>query len=145
MKLHPPAPIIDEKDPFKEALFGRKDFAESLTNLLRNVDESLVIFVNAPWVTGKTTFAKMWRIQLQNQQLEAIYFDAYATDYHDDPFVCFSGEILELVDKHLPKADGMDEPRRKFKKTAVTVAKRLGGLAVKIGVRWVLPNPHSAL
>ncbi|MGA3283116.1 MAG: P-loop NTPase fold protein [Verrucomicrobiota bacterium] len=134
MKINPPKAIIDEKDPFKHALFGRKDFAESLTGLLRNVSENLVIFVNAPWGEGKTTFAQMWRAHLQQQKLEVIYFDAYAADYFDDPFVSFSGEILGLVDKRLADGKGLVE-RREFKETAVEIGKRLAGLAAKIGLR----------
>ena len=134
MKIHPPKAIVDENDPFKHALFGRKAFAESLTGLLRNVSESLVIFVNAPWGEGKTTFAEMWRADLLKQKLDVIYFDAYATDYFDDPFVSFSGEILALVDKRLTENKSLVE-RREFKKTAVEVGKRLAGLAVKVGLR----------
>src|ERR1051326_8256676 len=128
MKIHPPEAVVDEHDPFKHALFGRKDFAESLTGLLRNVTESLVVFVNAPFGEGKTTFAKMWRAHLLGQKFEVIYFDAYAADYFDDPFVCFSGEILGLVDKRFSGAAGLAAPRREFKKTAVEVGKRMAGL-----------------
>jgi len=134
MKLHPPKAIIDTNDPFKEALFGRKEFAESLTSLLRNAEDNLVIFVHAPWGEGKTTFAEMWRGHLTNQKLDVIYFDAYAVDYFEDPFVSFSGEILALVDKHLSEKTGKPA-RREFKKTAVEVGKRLGGLATKIAIR----------
>ncbi len=134
MKLHPPTIVVDEQDPFKEALFDRKEFAESLTSLLRNVEEGLVVFVHAPWGEGKTTFAQMWRSLLRGQKLEVIYFDAYASDYFDDPFVFFSGEILELVDKRLA-AECVAEPRREFKKTAVEVGKRLIGLGAKVGLR----------
>ncbi|MCC6415606.1 MAG: hypothetical protein IT582_06830 [Opitutaceae bacterium] len=134
MKLLPPAVVVDDQAPFKDALFGRKDFAESLTSLLRNVEEGLVIFLHAPWGEGKTTFAQMWRAFLRGQKLEVIYFDAYASDYFDDPFVSFSGEILELVDKRLA-AEGIAEPRREFKKTAVEVGKRLAGLGAKVGLR----------
>jgi predicted KAP-like P-loop ATPase len=135
MKINPPKPIIDSDDPFKYALFGRKDFAESLTSLLRNVSENLVIFVNAPWGGGKTTFAQMWRAHLQQQKLDVIYFDAYAADYFEDPFVSFSGQILELVDQRLGESKGVVESRREFKDTAVEVGKRLTGLAVKVGLR----------
>jgi predicted KAP-like P-loop ATPase len=134
MKIHPPKVTIDSNDPFKEALFARKNFAESLTGLLRNVNENLVIFVNAPWGEGKTTFARMWQASLWQQKFEVIYFDAYAADYCDDPFVSFSGEILALVEKHFPDTKGLAE-RREFKKTAVEVGKRLAGLAFKVGVR----------
>jgi len=134
MKIHPPKAIVDPNDPFKHALFGRRAFADSLTQLLRNVSESLVIFVNAPWGEGKTTFAEMWRADLLRQKLDVIYFDAYAADYFNDPFVSFSGEILGLVDKRFADNKGLIE-RREFKKTAVEVGKRLAGLAVKVGIR----------
>jgi len=134
MKINPPKAIIDEKDPLEHALFGHKEFAESLTRLLRNVEENLVIFVNAPWGEGKTTFAQMWQAHLKNQKLDAIYFDAYATDYFDDPFVSFTGEILELVDKRFTEGKSLTE-RLEFKKTAVEVGKRLAGLAAKVGLR----------
>jgi predicted KAP-like P-loop ATPase len=77
VKINPPKAIIGKEDPFKHALFGRKEFAESLTSLLRNVDENLVVFVNASWGEGKTTFSEMWRARLKQQDLEVIYFDAY--------------------------------------------------------------------
>jgi predicted KAP-like P-loop ATPase len=137
MKINPPKAIIGKEDPFEYTLFGRKEFAESLTSLLRNVEENLVIFVNAPWGEGKTTFAEMWRAQLKQRNLDVIYFDAYAADYFDDPFVSFSGEILELADKHIPGGKELSE-RQEFKETAVEVGKRLAGLAIKVGFRAAL-------
>jgi hypothetical protein len=134
MKIHPPKAIVDDKDPFKEALFGRKEFGESLTGLIRNVSENLVIFVNAPWGEGKTTFAQMWRAYLQNQKLEVIYFDAYAADYFDDPFLSFSGEILNLVEKRLTKDEGLIA-KKEFKQTAIEVGKKVAGLAAKLGLK----------
>jgi hypothetical protein len=134
MKIHPPTVAIDQNDPFKHALFGRKAFAESLTELMRNVSESLVIVVHAPWGEGKTTFARMWRAELARQKLSVIYFDAYAADYFHDPFVSFSGEILDLAEKKLSGGKGLVE-RREFKKTAVEVGKRLAGLAAKVAIK----------
>jgi predicted KAP-like P-loop ATPase len=134
MKINPPKLIIDEKNPFEHALFGREEFAKSLTNLLRNVSGNLVVFVNAPWGAGKTTFSEMWRAHLRQQKLEVIYFDSYAADYFDDPFVSFSGEILGFVDKRLAEGKGLIE-RREFKETAVEVGKRLAGLVAKVGLR----------
>jgi hypothetical protein len=135
MKLLPPRVVIDKDDPFRDALFGRKDFALSLTSLIRNAEENLVIFVNAPWGHGKTTFAEMWRAHLRKEKLDAIYYNAYASDYFDDPFVSFSGEILALVKKRLAEAKGSDVSREAFKKAAVEIAKRLVGLGVKVGVK----------
>ena len=134
MKINPPKVKIDLEKPFEDALFGREEFAKSLTGLLRNAEENLVIFVNAPWGAGKTTFSEMWRAHLQQQKLEVIYYDAYAADYFDDPFVSFSGEILELVDRRFTQGKGLIE-RREFKKTAIEVGKRLAGLTIKVAAR----------
>ncbi len=80
MRLNPPKTIIDPKEPLKDALFGREEFAKSLSNVLQNISENLVIFVNAPWGAGKTTFSEMWRADLRLQNIEVIYFDSYAAD-----------------------------------------------------------------
>jgi hypothetical protein len=135
MKIHPPVVPVDEADPFKEALFDRKALGLSLTQLLRNVEDSLVIFVHAPWGEGKTTFSRMWLAHLKSEKLQAIYFDAYASDYVEDPFVCFSGEILEFADKNLKDIAGLEEPKREFKKKALEVGKQLAGLFTKVGIR----------
>ena len=135
MRIQPPQIGIDDNAPYKDALFGRKAFGESLTALLRNIEDSLVVFVNAPWGEGKTTFAQMWRAHLRSEKLNAIYFDAYAADYFEDPFVCFSGEILDFVEKELSEVDGIQLPKIEFKKTAIEVGKRLAGLVAKIGIR----------
>jgi hypothetical protein len=134
MRLNPPKSIIDPNEPFKDALFGREEFAKSLSSLMQSVSENLVIFVNAPWGAGKTTFSAMWQAYLRLKGLDVIYFDSYAADYFDDPFVSFSGEILALIDKRFSGGNGLVE-RREFKKTAAEVGKRLAGLATRVGLR----------
>lgn len=97
MTIHPPKLVVDKTEPFKGALFDREEFGKSLVNIIRKISDNLVIFVDAPWGAGKTTFAKMWLTHLQEREkLEVIYYDAYAADYFDDPFVSFSGEIVSL-------------------------------------------------
>lgn len=134
MTIHPPKVVVTKEEPFKHALFGREEFGKSLLNILRSVSDGLVIFVNAPWGAGKSTFAKMWLTYLrENQKLEVIYYDAYAADYFDDPFVSFSGEIVSLT-KQL-EGDKTLVEREEFKKSAIEVGKRLVGLATKVGLR----------
>ena len=131
MRIHPPKLAIDESAPFKDALFDRETFATSLTSLLRNVSDNLVVLVHAPWGAGKTTFARMWQAELRRQKLNVLYFDAYESDYFSDPFVCFSGEILKLAEKRFTEGKGLSA-RREFKKNALKVGKRLAGLATKV-------------
>lgn len=143
MTINPPKIVIDKNEPFKGALFDREEFGESLVNILRKISDNLVVFVDAPWGAGKTTFAKMWLAHLREQQkLEVIYYDAYAADYFDDPFVSFSGEILSLS-KRLAGETGLIH-NDEFKKSAVEVGKRIAGLAAKIGLRAATLNVIEA-
>jgi hypothetical protein len=135
MKINPPKAEIGDEDAFQNAFYERKEFGQALTSLLRNVSENLVILVNAPWGEGKTTFTKMWLAFLKQQKLDVIYFDAYAADHYEDPFISFSGEILKLVDKRLKKDEDSLQRRENFKKKAGEVGKSIAGLAVKIGLR----------
>jgi hypothetical protein len=135
LRIQPPRPRIEDRDPFKEALSGRKELAESLTALIGNVSESLVIFVNAPWGEGKTTFSEMWIASLRQQKHEVIYFDAYACDYLEDPFVSFSAEIIALAEKKFQDIENIVRTKKKFRKAAVDVGKRLAGLGFKVGLR----------
>ena len=135
MKIQPPRVQIDDNDAFANALFDRKEFGLSLTELLRNTDEGVVVFVNAPWGEGKTTFSEMWRAHLRSQKLEAIYYDSYASDYLADPFLSFSAEILGPIDKRLADAEGTPAARREFKKAAIEVGKKLAALGAKVGIK----------
>jgi tRNA A37 threonylcarbamoyladenosine biosynthesis protein TsaE len=72
MKLSPPKLEIDDQEPFKQAFYERQEFALSLTALLRNVTDNVVVFVNAAWGEGKTTFAKMWEASLRKEKLDVI-------------------------------------------------------------------------
>ena len=134
MKLHPPRVEVDDTEPFRNALFGREQFGRSLLQLLRRTEEGLVIFVNAPWGEGKTTFSRMFRALIRSEKLSSIYFDAYASDATDEPFIAFSAEILDFSRSQLSGAKAKASEKR-FKKAAIEVGKRLIGTAVKAGLR----------
>jgi len=105
MKLITPEIVIDQNEPFKNDLLNRKPFAESLTRLITNVKDNLVISLDAQWGDGKTTFVKMWQSMLQKNEIENIYFDAFANDYFDNPFVALVSNITILLEKaHSKKA-----------------------------------------
>lgn len=91
-----PRPLEIEKDTgFGEHdLFGRKDFADRLTNLVKNIEDPTVFLLDAQWGDGKTTFLKQWAGELRTADIPVIEFDAFARDYQDDPFIALSAEIV---------------------------------------------------
>ena len=62
MRLTPPEPEIPEIGGFTEEndLFGYREFADRLANLVQNIDQPLVIVLDGPWGSGKSVFVKQW-------------------------------------------------------------------------------------
>lgn len=132
MKLTPPPIEIQEYEGFlpEKDIFQRKHFAEELSNLISNVNDELVVGLDAPWGEGKTTFVKMWRGMLKEKGIESIYFDAYKNDFLEDPFLALVGEVYSLLDSEENK-DIKDE----FKTKAVSAIKTIGKASIRIGLR----------
>lgn len=93
MKIKAPQIEVPKEEPFKNDLLGRKENAELLTELVRSADEPLVLFVNAKWGEGKTTFLRMWRQFLTNSGFKTLYFSAWENDFSDDALVSLIGEL----------------------------------------------------
>lgn len=74
----------DDTITFKDDLFNRKSFWESLANLILNSwNESLTISIDANWGEWKSTFLKMWKNYLLTEKnttekpLNVVYFDSF--------------------------------------------------------------------
>lgn len=134
MRLYiPPIEIGDEEGftPEKD-LFGRKRFADGLTNLLSKVDDPIVIALDGQWGSGKTTFLKMWAGELRNAGFPVVFFDAFEHDYLPDAFTALAGQIVSLVEER----EKAGEPRAKeFFRNATFVGKILFRSGLKIAVK----------
>jgi len=137
MKLHPPVIEIPPEDPYQKDLFARKQFGDSLFSLFSALEESTVLCIDAAWGEGKTTFAQMWMADLKKQGMECIYFDAYANDYSDDPFVSFCAEIISLSETAFPDCPEIQSRKEDFRRRAKRVGARLASVGTRIGVKAV--------
>jgi hypothetical protein len=131
MKLQPPVVQISPENPYSQDLFNRKDFGDSLASLISNIEDNIVLCIDAPWGDGKTTFAKMWTADLLRQGKHCIYFDAYEHDYSDDPYVSFCTEIISLAETAFDGISAIQKLKEDFK----TKAKRIGGKLLCTGTR----------
>lgn len=138
MKITIPELVIKENEGFsKNDIFKRKEFGDNLLHLIKNTDDNLVLALDSQWGEGKTTFIKMWRGHLLNQddKIKTIYFDAFSNDYQKDPFLALISEIYDI----LPI-----EEQHHFKKGAKKAFKAfvVGGLktAAKIGTAGFLDD-----
>lgn len=136
MKLNSPELIIPADNPFLNDKFNRKEYGESLFNLFKNVDDNIIVCLNSPWGEGKTTFIKMWLADLElNKGTHCIYFDAYKNDFINDPFIALCSEIINYSEKYFSDSSVLQNYKRDFKKTAISILKKLLVSGTKIGIK----------
>lgn len=97
-----PLPIdIPADDPFRNDLLDRRESAEVLTHLLASIEGPCVLAVDAAWGSGKTTFLDMWSQHLRNKGFPVAGFNAWETDFSEDPFIALSTELTEGIESGL--------------------------------------------
>ena len=117
---------IDDDDPFKEDLLKRKPYAEILTKVLSIYTNGAVIALNGKWGTGKTTFVKKWQKMLEKQKFNTVYFNAWQSDYVDDPLIPLIANLNQC--KHID-----EKQEKKFAEVLNAGFKILMGTAIGLG------------
>lgn len=122
---------IDENDIFKNDLLGRQSEIENLTPIILNFDDPLVLALDSPWGSGKTTFVKLWQACLEKEGKQSICFNAWETDYAEDPLIVLVSELNKWL-----KTSGNKSVASKFleksKKVLPSIAKQTAIAAIKI-------------
>ncbi len=134
MRLRIAEPEIDKENPFLNDKLNREQSAIVLTQLFHNIDGPFVLSLNSPWGTGKTTFIKMFRQHLLNNGFPAIYFNAWETDYQDNPLIAFIGEINSGIDELKKQGFEIERARKvfkKFKRIGKDILKKTIPIAIK--------------
>lgn len=108
--LHKPRALeIPDDAPFANDRLNREPLARNLTNLVRSFDQPYVLAVDAPWGGGKTTFLRMWEALLKRENQATFYFNAWDSDYSDDPLLSFMSTMDEVL--QVPK--GVRDAKKK--------------------------------
>lgn len=132
MLLKPADLEINPSDPFAEDAFDRKDVVLAFANLLSQVRGPFVVALDSPWGTGKTTFLKMLGAHLRNEGFSCVDFNAWETDFAEDPLIAFVGEMDGLIKQICPNESESIDLWEKTKTTAAAVAKRSVPAVVKV-------------
>ncbi len=85
--------------PFDNCKLERKKYSDVLTNIVSNYEDGFVMAINNKWGTGKTTFVKMWRQDLNDQNFQTVYFNAWENDFEDNPLTALMGELKTLTNQ----------------------------------------------
>lgn len=98
MKLRPENIKVDPVNPFEKDLLKREQYANVLTQIVKNSEGGFTLSINADWGYGKTTFVRMWKAALQNEGYKTIYFNAWESDFVADPMIALVDGIRDGFD-----------------------------------------------
>ena len=87
---------VDPTDPYKNDLLERKKSGLLLQKLIEELYGGFVLAINGKWGSGKSTFIEMWKKQMENEGYIVFSYNAWETDYIDDPLI---GLIAEFKKK----------------------------------------------
>ena len=120
MRIQPPDIEVPEDDPFKNDLLGREETVKVLTHIVRSIEGPCVLSVDAAWGAGKTTFLKIWAQHLRNKGFPVVEFNAWETDFSEEPFIALSTELTEGLkeDADGPMKAKIDDMKEKVKEVA---------------------------
>jgi hypothetical protein len=88
---------VPKETPFANDKFEREPYAQSLRSLALSCAETgCVLSINGGWGVGKTTFIRMWGQYMRNAGHPVICFNAWESDFSEDPLVPMLAELSRL-------------------------------------------------
>ena len=87
--------IINKENPFENDKLNRELEANNLTNLFNLVDNQMVLAIDSPWGTGKSSFLKMWNQKLINEGYDTVFFNAWENDFVEEIRVSLSDRPVD--------------------------------------------------
>lgn len=136
INVKPPEIAFDKDHPsgkYDEIFECRVNFKDKLTDLVTNIEDGMTLGIDAQWGDGKTTFLRMWKNDLENKNIPCIFFDAFQSDYQEDPFIALAVEIIKYYEKDSNCTGKVKTLKEKTIKIGGTLAK----LATKIVINIV--------
>lgn len=113
-------------------IFRKKDLADRLTAMFIGLEHGSVCILDGRWGIGKSVFARQWIAELKLNNIPAIYFDAFASDYMESPFEAVAGALVKAA---IEAGRSKDPKYKQFLSQASKVGRAVASTAAKIGVK----------
>lgn len=134
---------ISSANPFAQDNLNRKDMVDFVAQIITHTKgEPLVLAVDGPYGSGKSTFVSMLQTVLNEQKYQTVYFDAWKADHISDPLIA----LVAALDTAIPKsknASNLYQHISKVKKVAGALGKRALIAGVKVGTAGVVDLPSD--
>ncbi|MDJ0822917.1 MAG: P-loop NTPase fold protein [Paracoccaceae bacterium] len=82
---------------WNQDLLGFREIGDAFTNLVRSIEGSKVLSIEAGFGHGKTFFRSAWAEHLRELGEVVVEIDALKSDHSGDPVVTFLGALIELL------------------------------------------------
>ena len=125
----------------------RQQCARILTKLLSNETGPLVLAIDSPWGTGKTTFLDMWTHELKTQTppFPVIRINTWETDYTDQPFASLIVSIRKYAKEfNIAQTGVVERACEQFSKAACNVLRHAPKLALEHFAPTLVPIIEAA-
>ena len=136
IRVQPAAIETPEQDTFENDLLGREEPAKVLTNLLRSIEGPCVLAVDGAWGVGKTTFLNILSGHLRGHDFRVVEFNAWETDFADDPFLALSQELTAGLRENAPAS--LQGRLEEVKNTAQEVLRRALPGTIRVATAGIL-------
>lgn len=143
IRIQPPEFEISADDPFEHDLLGRAESIKALTTTIGSIEGPCVMAVDAGWGMGKTTFLRMWAQHLRNERFPVVEFNAWETDFAQDPFIALTSEIATGLQSLGSTAGRLGGHR--LRSAAASIARTVPGATARVVVSGVVPLFGSRL
>ncbi|MGJ8598068.1 KAP family P-loop NTPase fold protein [Sulfitobacter sp.] len=119
------------EDPWEHDRLGYKAIGETFTNLVKSINDSKVISIEAGFGRGKTFFRKAWSDHLRAAGEVVVEVDAQQSDHSGDALVTLMGALVEAIPR---EDDGTGQKvLGSFKKYGGIGAKAVAKIVLKSG------------
>lgn len=143
IRIQPHEVEIVEKEPFEHDKLDRDKPIKILTDLAGTFEGPCVLSLDAPWGAGKTTFLRLWKGYLQNKNFPVVLFNAWETDFSEDPLLALSTELTQFLDQC--ESTSSKKNIEKIKEMTLKVLQPIGLNMVSSVVNNVVPGAGTLI
>ena len=138
MKYRLPELDVPSATPFANDSLDREPLVKFLNKLIGRLGGPFVLALDSPWGTGKTTLVKMLKAQLELEDFQCIYFNAWQVDYVTDPLVAMVAALDALHFDDDVAETAFRSQMKAARKITSTLAKRAFVAGVKAATLNIL-------
>jgi hypothetical protein len=121
---------MNDKALWKGDVLRRAELAKRITSLVQTHKSGAVIGIEGDFGSGKTYFLTNLREQFRSGDRACVYFNAWESDFAENPLLALLADIVSSLHERVPKAGATEKMK--------DAAKRLWPVLARIGLKSVL-------